>query len=251
MQASKVLLTGGRSTVLLLNSDLGEGFIEVDRQIMPYIDQANIACGGHAGDTASMHRSILLAQAHDVTLGAHPSYPDKNHFGRVSMNIASSDLKRTLMNQIENFTRSCRALNTDFDYIKAHGALYNDSNIHQERFITLLECAQHFGKKLMVQALPEETKRTELANRYGVPLIYEGFADRRYNNDGTLVSRKHANAVLNNAQCVIKQAKEFAQFSRVETGNGQFLALTIDSLCVHGDNHNALQAVKAIRHALN
>ena len=234
---------------LTLNCDLGEGNDDVDRQVMPYIDQANIACGGHAGDAHSMARCIELAQKHNVIVGAHPSYPDPEHFGRRSLALPLKQLSASLLKQVNHFAELCRKASTRMAYIKAHGALYHDAMQNAEYMQLLLSLANEFNCALMVQALP--IMPSSLQDSDKAPLILEGFADRAYDTDGRLVSRQQAGAVHHSVERMVQQARDFAEHAKVKTSSGHYLSLTIDSLCVHGDTPLAMQALQAIRSLMN
>ena len=218
---------------------------------MAYIDQANIACGGHAGDTLSMERTVRLAKAHDVSVGAHPSYPDKVNFGRVSLNIPPHTLLVELQDQVEKLSAICSNHNIELQYIKAHGALYNDSNHDTALFKILLTLAVKNKCALMIQSHPDLSGHKQLAETLGVKLILEGFADRAYENSGDLKARNEAHAVHSAADIIVQQALSFKNSGGVNSAQGKWLDLPIDSLCVHGDSPFALNAVKAIHDAFH
>ncbi len=236
---------------LLLNCDLGEGMDHADARIIPLIDQANIACGGHAGDERSMLRCISLAHFHQVALGAHPSYPDKAHFGRRSLKMSALALRQSLHDQVASFNTLCEQQGLRMQHIKAHGALYNDS-LREPRLLRMLfELASEFHCALMIQATPESHPSRVMVKRfareYDVTVLREGFADRRYTESGALQPRNERGAVLHEVEAIVRQAEAFASRSAIESCEGMPLTLEIESLCVHGDNEVAIEAVEAIR----
>ncbi|WP_370980709.1 5-oxoprolinase subunit PxpA [Agaribacterium sp. ZY112] len=235
---------------MLLNCDLGEGLSDVDRRIMPFIDQANIACGGNAGDSKSMQETLELALQHDVAIGAHPSYPDKANFGRKSLCISLPELETSLRTQLDGLYELLQKRDLSIEHIKAHGALYNDSNKNEELLTLLIELAKDYNCSLMLQSLPINDKAEIIANKFSVPLIFEAFADRAYDKSGLLVARNIEGAVHQDIDHIVQQALCFAHHKAVPVVNGQALKLHADSLCIHGDSPLALQAISAIYDAL-
>jgi UPF0271 protein len=231
--------------LIKLNCDLGEGYDDVDARVMPYIDQANIACGGHAGDRSSVARTVELALNNKVAVGAHPSYPDKENFGRKSLQIAASDLDASLREQI-----SLVAEYSALHHIKAHGALYNDCATNLELVELLVKLAKNYNCKLMIQAFPNMDAYRRVANKYGIELITETFADRAYSDDGRLVPRTEKGAVYTDENDIINQALALAYNRSIQTITNHALKIESQSLCVHGDNPLAFDALKKIRHAL-
>jgi len=236
---------------VLLNCDLGEGYDDVDRKVMPFIDQANIACGGHAGDTDSMQTTVGLALKRSVSIGAHPSYPDKENFGRVSINYEPEHLLNSLLKQVSSLEEICKAQGAKLDYIKAHGALYNDSAKNSNLMNMLLKLAKSFQCGLMLPAQLGQQSFSQAANEYGVKLIREGFADRSYTDEGFLVPRSTDGAVYENIEHVVQQASLFAKGKPVISHNGKPLNLKADSICVHGDNEKAIEALQRIYDTLH
>lgn len=234
-----------------LNCDLGEGFDEIDRKVMPFIDQANIACGGHAGDIDSMQRTVALAEKRRVSIGAHPSYPDKENFGRVSIAYSPSQLQDALLEQVTSLEQVCREQGTSLDYIKAHGALYNDSVKDSELMHMLLKLAKSFQCQLMIQAHPKLGAFEQDANDMGVTLLKEGFADRAYTDEGLLVPRQQQGAVHSSLEQIVDQAQQLAETGTVVSINNKLLKLQIDSICVHGDSEHALEALQRIYDTLH
>lgn len=238
-----------------LNCDLGEGFDEVDAMIMPLLDQANIACGGHTGDTASMQKAVMLARKYNVAIGAHPSYPDKKNFGRLSQTYPNDTLKNALAEQINALDHTAKSCHASLSYVKPHGALYNDI-VQQPALLNLVlsTMAMEFsGMTLMVQATASADHILKAANTLGVKIMFEAFADRRYTPEGLLQHRSINDAVLTRPDDIFEQAKQILTYRTVHTTEGDTLKLHANtcSLCVHGDNKAALASAKRIRTFLN
>ena len=235
-----------------LNCDLGESFgswtMGLDAKVMPYIDQANIACGFHAGDPLVMQKTLELAKANNVSVGAHPGYPDLVGFGRRSMNCSNEEIIALIKYQISAIDGVAKSIGIEIDYVKPHGALYNDMMINnhvRESILTALN-AYHRPLKLMIQATPNIEQHKEQAKKYNVEILSEAFADRCYNDDGSLVNRTIEGAVHSKAE-MLAQVKQLKEKGCVTSINGKIIKLYADSLCVHGDNVEAVQSIEAIR----
>ena len=235
-----------------LNADLGERvngkLMGMDADLMPMLDQANIACGMHAGDPKTMRETILLAKATGVEIGAHPSYPDPVNFGRSSMSITPEALSETLLDQILILLRISIEEVYPVSYVKPHGALYNDMMADLSLFETVVKVVAQIPLplKLMILANRDHDRYREIADRHKVSLIYEAFADRAYTDDGKLVARSQANAVLNES-AALEQVKHLVSQGQIISESGKALTFPVDSLCVHGDNPEALNMVARIR----
>jgi UPF0271 protein len=237
---------------MLLNCDLGESFgrwrLGCDEDVMPHIDQANIACGFHGGDPLTIEQTLRLAAAHGVSIGAHPSYPDLVGFGRRSMCMGDDELRSPLLYQIAALDGMAATLGARLDYVKPHGALYNDMmrDAGIRRVVMGVVARYHRPLRLMLQATPEAPAHREEAAALGLELYLEAFADRRYGDDGRLVPRSEAGAVLDGAK-MLAQVRRLAAGAGVETVSGADLALEADTLCVHGDNAEGVRAIRDIR----
>lgn len=238
-----------------LNCDLGEGLVSaeakdasVDAQLMPYIDQANIACGFHAGDPQTMVASISLAKSHGVSIGAHPSYADRAGFGRRSVQLSKAEIVALVQYQIAALDGLCRSHETQLCYVKPHGALYNDMISDNQVLDAVMSAVASYPAKLALMMLASSAAEQHQlqASKLGLSLLFEGFADRRYADDGTLTPRTEPGAVLDKNQ-TLQQAISLLKRNEVTTASGARLPLLIDSLCVHGDNPDAIQCVKSIR----
>ena len=239
---------------LKLNCDLGEGYgtwnLGDDDQIMPLIDQANIACGFHAGDPSTMLTTLKLAQANSVEIGAHPSYPDRVGFGRRSMRIAPTDLYNDVLYQTAALTGMATTLNAKVSYIKPHGALYHDMLSQSETFEALLRVAKNCALKLMVPAGATTELMQEYADKAGVVLMFEAFADRRYTKQKTLLARTQKGAVLSKSE-MLEQARQLLTQGCITSDCGTSIGLRADTLCVHGDTPSALAALTELRDLVN
>jgi len=237
---------------LLLNCDLGESFgawkMGLDDQVMPFIDQANIACGFHAGDPVVIKKTLLAAKCNNVQVGAHPSYPDISGFGRRSMKIPAVELIALLQYQIAALTGMASNLGIEVKYVKPHGALYNDmmadGHIRSAVMEAIAECHQPLA--FMLQATPEAETHREEAKAFDLELLFEAFADRCYDDNGALLSRTKEGAV-HSREKMLQQVMQLQQHGTVTTVSGHSLALQADSLCVHGDNLAGVQAIEEIR----
>ena len=239
-----------------LNCDMGESFgiwkMGNDEEIMPYIDMANLACGFHASDAVNMSRSVILAKKYSVSIGAHPSYNDLLGFGRRTMLCSLEEIKSIILYQIGALNAFCRANGMAISYVKPHGALYNDMMRDENIFKAVLNAVSSFNKNIRVMVLsgPKNEEYDYTAKLYDINLLFEVFADRNYNDDGSLVSRMEENAVIHEELDVITRVKNLKEKSLVTSVNGQKLFLKCDSICVHGDNEKALEFVKLVRKAL-
>jgi len=231
-----------------LNCDLGEGHNGVDAQIMPHIHMANIACGGHAGDEHSMKRCVSLAINYGVQVGAHPSYPDRENMGRKSLTLPRTELQDSVLEQVNSLAEICDELGSKLTYIKPHGALYNDMMRDENTFLSLLEvCSAHYPSlPLLIQSTLDNDTNFERAQQYSHYVMFEGFADRRYTDKGLLVPRSQTNAVYQFTDEIVAQALNLCNKGGLVSENGQWLELSIDTLCVHGDTPAAVDALLAI-----
>lgn len=218
-----------------LNADLGEG-CQHDDDLLDVVTSASIACGGHAGDADSMNRAVAAAVARGVVIGAHPSYPDRENFGRLPVSMPAETLLAELTDQVRALADVARAHGTAVRYLKAHGALYNAAMVEPEVAAVVLEAARSaLAQPLPLYALPGSVLH-RAAVRVGTTVLREGFADRAARSDGTLVPRGEPGAVLTDPQVL------HARMAHV--------AATADTVCVHGDTPAALTLARAARAGL-
>ena len=232
-----------------LNSDLGEG-AGTDALLMPLITSANIACGAHAGSEATMRETVALARRHNVVVGAHPGYPDRENFGRVPVPLTDEELSEEVARQIGALQRVDPDLK--ISHVKAHGALYNQA----ERDAAVAKAIVAGVKKVFAARTdvalyaPPGSAMVDAAFAAGLRVVREGFVDRAYEADGTLRSRKLAGAVHTDPQVAVKQALSFVRDGGVRAHDGSFLKLAVDTLCLHGDTPGAPAIATAVRAAL-
>ena len=225
--------------IVELSADLGEGS-PGENEIWPLIDRANVACGGHVGDAGSMRAAADSASRHGVILGAHPSYPDRENFGRSSLAMAPDALRASLQSQIA----ALGSFGT-VHHVKPHGALYNDA--HKSR--TLAEVIVSSLSSLMALVAPETSQMAAAARTAGIRVIREAFADRRYEPDGSLTPRAIAGSTLSIEEAAA-QAALLARERAVIARNGSRIRIDFDTLCIHADMPGAVDRLRAIRAAL-
>jgi UPF0271 protein len=237
---------------MLLNCDLGESYgswtMGLDAEVMPHIDQANIACGFHGGDPLTMRKTLALAASHGVSIGAHPAYPDLVGFGRRSMDLSADELVASLHYQVAALEGMARSQNLALSYIKPHGALYNDMMAKSAVRTSVMQAiaGYHQPLPLMLQATPEFEQHQREATELGISVLFEAFADRCYDDDGKLLSRRKPGAVHDRDK-MLAQVEQLHTEGTVTTAGGHTLAVRADSLCVHGDNPEGVRAIAAIR----
>jgi len=238
--------------MLLLNSDLGESFgswkMGRDAEVMPHIDQANIACGFHGGDPVVMRETLLLAKKYGVMPGAHPAYPDLVGFGRRSMNCSADEIHAFVTYQVAAIDGMARGLGLELAYVKPHGALYNDMMAKEAVRRPIMQAVADYHRpiRLMLQATPEADLHREEAAGSGIELWFEAFADRCYDDDGRLLSRGKPGAV-HSREKMLAQVKQICESGTVTSVGGHTLKLSPDTLCVHGDNEEGIAAIREIR----
>lgn len=242
---------------LLLNCDMGESLgpwrMGVDEQVMPLVDMANVACGFHASDPVTMSHTMQLARRAGARVGAHPGYPDLIGFGRRSMQCSSLEIISLIRYQIGALDGIGRALGVPVSYVKPHGALYNDMMRNHDILRAVLEGVAGYDQALplMVLATADNSEVQRAAEEFGIALIFEAFADRAYDRSGLLVPRSEAGAVYHDEAKILAQSLRLAREGVVKTLDGDSIKLEVDTLCIHGDNAESVQAVQSIRMALD
>lgn len=240
-----------------LNCDMGEAFgawkMGLDDKIMPFVDQANIACGFHASDPLTMAKTVALAKQHKVTIGAHPAYPDLVGFGRRNMDIAPAELKAIIQYQIGALQGICKSQGVPVSYVKPHGALYNTMMADFSVLETVMQAVSELDSSLtlMVMAVPEAPEIQNMAKKYGLALYFEAFSDRLYTDEGRLMPRKEPNAVHHSLALIEAQIEQLCISGTLTTASGKSLKIHADTICVHGDGDHAVEAVAAIRSIVN
>jgi UPF0271 protein len=232
-----------------LNADVGEGLDEADAALLPLITSANIACGGHAGDQATMARTVALCLEHGTAIGAHPGYPDRDGFGRREIEMAPVALTASLEGQLTSLRSVVRAAGARLSHVKPHGALYNRAAADTEMAALVARVVHDFDASLVLVALAG-SRLLEQGREIGLAVAAEGFADRAYAADGTLRPRSELDAVHEDPRRVGMQAVSIARDSRVPIGDGQWVSVDAQTLCLHGDAPAAVDNVMSARAAL-
>ena len=236
-----------------LNADLGEGFgaytYGADPELLPLVTSANIACGCHAGDPGIMRRAAALARRHGVCIGAHPGYPDRAGFGRRYMELSAQEVIDGLLFQIGALDGICRAEGTMVSYVKPHGALYNAA-VRNEALAAAIAGAVRAYSPALYLLCPAGSAMAQAAHAEGLPVAQEFFADRGYQDDGTLVPRKCPDAVISDPEAVCRRVVRAVRDGTVETVSGRCIPVRFESVCLHGDTPAAAALARRIRDSL-
>jgi len=242
------------SKVVDLNCDMGESFgnykIGQDNEVIKYITSLNIACGFHAGDPNVMSYTVKLAKENNVAIGAHPGFPDLQGFGRRKMDIPPEEVKNLITYQIGALQAIAKAEGMSLQHVKPHGALYN--MIANDKILgqAVVEAILKIDKDLILVGLAE-SEIINIALKLGLRVAREAFADRAYNSDGSLVKRSIAGSVITESELIAKRVVKMIDQQKLETIDGKTINLQIDTICLHGDNKNVVNVIKAIRKILN
>ncbi len=237
-------------TSIDLNADLGEGFgrwrLTDDERLLSVVTSANVACGFHAGDAATMRRVCELAAERGVRIGAQVSYRDLAGFGRRAMDVPPDELAAEVAYQIGALEVFTRAAGARVAYVKPHGALYNRVVRDEEQAGAVVDGVLLADRSLPVLGLPG-SRFLEVAGKAGLPVVTEAFADRAYTDEGTLVPRDREGAVIIDAVAVVERSLSLARSGRVTTDSGNDIAVRARSLCVHGDTAGAVDLARRVR----
>ncbi|MGB9676339.1 MAG: LamB/YcsF family protein [Candidatus Bathyarchaeales archaeon] len=237
-----------------INCDLGESYgafkVGNDEKIMPHITSANIACGFHAGDPVTIAHTINLAKEYNVAIGAHPSYPDLLGFGRREMRLTPEEIRNYTIYQVSALQGFASTIGANLQHVKLHGALYNTASEDKKTSNAVIEAVQALNPNLIIFA-PPKSALAEAARNTGLKVAHEFFADRAYNADGSLVSRKKPNAIIQERQKVVERAIKAVKEQKVIAINGDAIKIgTIHTICVHGDTPTAVELAKALKEEL-
>jgi UPF0271 protein len=232
-----------------LNADLGEG-ASCDAQILALVSSANIACGGHAGDEDSMRIAVQLAQQNGVAIGAHPSFADKENFGRKIQTPPYDHVAQDLRDQISSLMRITSEQGARLRHIKPHGALYNQAAFDPILADIIIQVMQDIAPELCLVALAG-SPLVARARAAGLQVISEAFADRRYRSDGSLVPRSQANACIDHSDEAVAQSLQLIEKHQLFTSDGDIIRVQADTICVHGDGIHALTTIQALRAAFD
>lgn len=236
-----------------LNSDIGESFgtykLGLDDEVMAHISSANIACGWHAGDALVMEKTVQVALEKGVAIGAHPGFPDLMGFGRREMVLSPEEAKAYVKYQIGALWAFAKSKGAKLQHVKPHGALYNMAAKNQALAKAIAEAVYEVDRDLILVGLAN-SELTKAGQEIGLRTANEVFADRAYNPDGTLVSRKLEGAVIHDNNLAIARVIRMVKEGKVEAINGEEVSIKADTICVHGDNPQAVAFVDTIRRAL-
>jgi 5-oxoprolinase (ATP-hydrolysing) subunit A len=237
---------------LCLNADLGElpgpEGRALDAEMLRVVTRCNVACGGHAGDDASMRATVRAARDSSVRIGAHPSYPDPENFGRRTLVMTSEDLAAALASQTRRLIGIAAEEKATVTHLKAHGALYNDAA--KDAGLAALVAAATAAAGLRELVGPPGSELERAAGAAGLAYLAEGFADRSYELDGALTPRSIPGAVLEDTSAVLAQALDFARDGTVAVRGGGRIPLAINTLCLHSDTRGAAEHARALREGL-
>jgi UPF0271 protein len=235
-----------------LNCDLGESFgrweLGEDAAVLPYVTSANVACGFHAGDPRTMVRTVRLAKAHGVAVGAHPGFRDLVGFGRRRLEATPDEIYADVLYQIGALGAVCRAEGVPLSHVKAHGALYNAALTDFDIAEAVVRAVRAYDPALVV--VSAAGAMLEAARALGLPTALEGFVDRAYHADGRLVARSRPDAVIADPAVAAARAVRLAREGRIATVDGGWLTLQPATLCIHGDTPGAARLAEAVRAAL-
>jgi UPF0271 protein len=235
-----------------LNADVGESFgawpMGADEELIPLVTSVNVACGAHAGDPATILRTVEVAAAHGAAVGAHPGYPDLAGFGRRDLDMSAADLRASLIVQIGAIQAAARIVGTTLRHVKPHGALYNRAARDPEIATIVAEAVRDLDPGLILVGLAGSAS-VAAGHAAGLAVSEEAFADRCYEPDGSLRSRQRPGALLS-PEAAAAQAVSIARDRIVTTGDGSQRPVIADTICIHGDTPDAAAIARAVREAL-
>ena len=236
-----------------INSDVGERPEALadgrEEELLSLVSSANIACGVHAGDASTMERVIQLCARHDVNIGAHPSYPDRENFGRVDMKLPPGEIEKSLESQVRVLMEIAERFHRRMRHVKAHGALYNVAAKNSLVAEAIAAGVKRVDNRLILLGLAG-SQMLDVWRRLGFEVVAEAFADRRYEADGSLRSRKLPGAVISDPSEAVDQVLGIVKGGTVMTADGRKVTLEARTICVHSDTENAIAIARAIREAL-
>lgn len=236
-----------------LNCDLGEGFgawqMGNDAALLDLVSSANIACGFHAGDPRQMQRTVAAAVERGVAIGAHIAYPDRVGFGRRAMQLTAEEIRTDTLYQLGALQAFASAAGSRVRYVKPHGALYHRIAQDDAAAAALLQAIKQFDAGLPLVTLPGSAAQ-RVAQADGIRVITEAFADRAYQDDGSLLPRSEAGAVIHQPEQVVARVLRLIGEQKVHSHSGKDIALKADTLCVHGDTEGALELTRQLRQQL-
>lgn len=227
-----------------INCDLGEG-LDNEHLLMPLISSCNISCGAHAGSVDVIDKVMALAIQHQVKIGAHPSFPDRENFGREVMEMSNDELQESLEAQLQLFKERAVIQNATIHHVKPHGALYNLIAVNEEKADVVVKAIQNTFEKVKLY-VPCNSVIEAVAQANGLKIVYEAFADRNYNDNLTLVSRALPYAVITDKEKVLRHAKRMFEESKVRTVQDKEVEIKAQTFCVHGDNKKVIEILECL-----
>ncbi len=232
-----------------LNCDMGEGCAN-DAELMKFVSSVSIACGSHAGDLTTMRETVRLAIENNVAIGAHPSYPDRENFGRLSMPLSSTEVFQIVIDQIKTLKDICDESGATLRHVKPHGALYNDAAKDQELAAAIAAAVSKTDRDLVMFGLSGSQLISE-AEAINLKTASEVFADRTYRRDGSLTPRSEPNALITETSEATEQVLRMIKEGNVVTTHGDLIAIRADTVCIHGDGNHAVEFARSVRNALD
>ena len=232
-----------------LNCDMGEGYT-TDALIMPLISSANIACGYHAGGGELMRQTIRLAMQHQVAIGAHPSFDDKEGFGRREMQLSSEEIHQLVTDQINSILKAAEAEGARLSHVKPHGALYNMAAKDTMVADAISRAINEIDASLILYGLPKSASETS-ASQYGLQFYREVFSDRTYTDEGLLTPRSQPNAMIETAERSVEQVLKIILQKTILSTTGLEIPIKADTVCIHGDGEQAVVFAQEINKALH
>jgi len=236
-----------------INSDMGESYEALasgaDFELMRYITSANVACGGHAGDENTMRQTVEAAKRLNVAVGAHPSYPDRENFGRLESPLPPAALESSVRQQIASLVRVAGRFGVRLIHVKPHGALYHATNKDREIALAVGRAVQEIDPQLIMVG-QAGAPALEVWRKMGLRCASEAFADRAYESDGTLRKRTLAGALLDTPERAAQQALGIALNHKVVTGDGSGLPVVAQTICIHSDTPGAPAIARAVSEKL-
>ena len=234
--------------VVDFNCDLGEG-VGDDAALMAFISSASIACGFHAGNPGLMRDTVKLCGDHGVAIGAHPSFADRENFGRIEQSVPPAEVYALILYQVGALDAFVRAAGLRLNHVKPHGALYNLAARDRATADAVAAAVRDHDAQLILYGLASSTL-TEAGAAIGLQVVHEAFAERRYEADATLTPRSHADASIDDAAGAVAQATSLLRDGVVIARTGERLSLHADSLCLHGDRSDAIEFARALHTAI-
>ena len=232
-----------------LNCDMGEGFA-TDALIMPLISSANIACGYHAGGGELMHQTIRLAMQHHVAIGAHPSFNDREGFGRRELQLSSEEIFQIVLDQVNIIRKAAAEEGARLSHVKPHGALYNMAAKDAMIADAISRAIRDIDPSLILYGLPNSASERSAA-QYGLQFYREVFSDRTYTDEGLLTPRSHTNAMIETAEQSVEQVLKIILQKTLLSTTGREIPINADTVCIHGDGEQAVALAQEINRALH